>query len=85
MGEIVKSMTLFTLNPDIHTVDIPPDAEVIRERGLGTWREILHSTYGRCRSLELGKNVTRQVDLFLKIFKNKFITAFGPLWKIFRP
>ena len=52
-------MTLFTLNPDVHTVDIPPDAEEIKARGLGTWREILHSTYGRCHSLELGKNVTR--------------------------
>ena len=59
VAEIVKSMTLFTLNPDVHTVDIPPNSEEIEARGFGIWREILHATYGRCHSLELGENVTR--------------------------
>ena len=59
VAEIVDSMTLYTLSPDVHTVDIPPDAREIRSRGLGAWREILHSTYGRCHSLELSESVTR--------------------------
>ena len=59
VAEVVDSMTLYTLSPDVHTVDIPPDAREIRSRGLGAWREILHSTYGRCHSLELSENVTR--------------------------